>query len=392
MIIPARPVANQEADSIGLYIHMPWCARKCPYCDFNTFERRGDLPENDYVSALLRDLNFESAAIRSRTIQSIYIGGGTPSLFSAAQIGRLLDGIHRAATVSEHVEITLEANPGTVEAGRFAGFLEAGVNRMSIGVQSLRDDRLRQLGRVHNAADARNAVIAALAAGFDSINLDLMYGLPGDTVADGLFDLQSAIALETPHLSWYQLTLEPNTAWERQPPEGMPQDSVVARLEQRGRKLLSEAGFARYEVSAYAKLGHRCAHNLRYWRFGDYVGIGAGAHSKLRSINGSGHMRYSKLRNPLSYMRAAGTTRSVETLEELDAADAVVLEYLMNALRLVDGTSIRDFEAATGVDACVITAACSAARQRGLLCKDEDRLRATGAGFGQLNRILGLLG
>ena len=387
----ARVERAFDRAALSLYVHLPWCARKCPYCDFNSFEKRGALPESAYVAALLRDLAYESAALQPRTLTSIYIGGGTPSLFSAEQIARLIDGIRATLTVSDHAEITLEANPGTLEADRFVGFRQAGVNRVSIGVQSLRDTRLKLLGRVHTARNAIDAVGAALSAGFDSVNLDLMYGLPGDGVADGLSDLKYALALGTAHLSWYQLTLEPNTVWERQPPAHLPQDDEIVELERAGREMLAAAGFDRYEVSAYAKPGHICVHNRHYWCFGDYVGIGAGAHSKLRASPGDGHIRYSRLRNPSSYMARAGSPECIEATESVSEPRSIALEYLMNALRLVDGTAATDFEALCGVDRAVIAAALQEARSRGLMSECRDRMCATEKGFNQINSILRLV-
>lgn len=377
-----------QTETLALYVHLPWCARKCPYCDFNSFESRGAVPELDYVDALLRDLGYESTTIGRRAISSIYIGGGTPSLFSAVAIRRLLDGIASAVTVDADAEITLEANPGTLEAGRFGGFRAAGINRISIGVQSLRDGQLQRLGRVHSAAQARKAVSAALEADFDSVNLDLMYALPGDTMTDGLADLEDAIALGTPHLSWYQLTLEPNTAWERRPPAGIPADEVVGPLERRGREVLASAGLQRYEISAYARRGHECRHNLRYWRFADYIGIGAGAHSKVRTAGVPGYVRYCKRRNPQSYMAAAGLAACVESAETVAEGRAITLEYLMNGLRLVSGTSLAEFEAATGLSAASIARTLRDARRLGLLEDDEQTMRATDRGLNELNGVL----
>lgn len=391
MIHRSASGAHAHAEAVGLYVHLPWCAKKCPYCDFNSFELRGALPQRDYIAALLRDLDYESDVIGSRTVASIYIGGGTPSLFSADRIGSLLEGIRAAVDVCGSAEITLEANPGTIEASRFIGFREAGVNRVSIGVQSLRDEQLARLGRVHSSAEARSAVAAALTAGFDSVNLDLMYALPGDSVAEGLEDLECAISLGTPHLSWYQLTLEPNTAWERRSPSGMPDQDVVEPLERAGRDMLAAAGFERYEVSAYAQPGHRCTHNLRYWRFDDYIGIGAGAHSKCRLAGGSGHRRYGKLRNPQTYMKTAGSAACVESSETVSESDTITLEYLMNTLRLVDGTTITDFEAVTGAGMSAIADAWRQGRRRGLFVDVDDRLCVTEQGMNQLNRLLRLL-
>jgi len=387
---PASLIQMRQAAPLGLYVHLPWCARKCPYCDFNSFELRGALQENEYVDALLRDLEHESQLIGQREFVSIYIGGGTPSLFSARAIQRLLEGIGSMVAVAGDVEVTLEANPGAIETDRFDGFRHAGVNRISIGVQSLRDEQLERLGRVHSAAQARSAVGAALACGFDSVNLDLMYGLPRDGGAEGLADLEAAIALGTPHLSWYQLTLEHNTAWERRPPAGIPTEDSIERLEQEGRKLLASAGFERYEISAYAKPGHQCRHNLLYWRFGDYVGIGAGAGSKVTMADRRGHRRYSKLRNPRSYLDAAGGASCVESSETITEPRTVSLEYLMNALRLVTGTTASEFEAATGIGVAAIEGTLSEARELGLLDNDARALCATQEGMNRLNDVLRL--
>jgi len=387
-----RARAGSSAESAaGLYVHLPWCAAKCPYCDFNSFALRGALPEGDYVAALLRDLRYEADRCGQGRYASIYIGGGTPSLFTAGSIARLLDGIHAAVDVSADAEITLEANPGTIETRRFRGFRDAGVNRVSIGVQSLRDAQLARLGRVHSAAEAAAAVTAALAAGFASVNLDLMYGLPGDGPGDSLSDLRHAIALGTPHLSWYQLTLEPHTAWARRPPAGLPDDTVVEPLETAGRELLAAAGLHRYEVSAYARPGMACRHNLNYWHFGDYVGIGAGAHSKRRRTDGQGHVRYSKLRNPGSFMREAGRQACVESTDEVSEPHSIALEFLMNALRLLEGVPAGDLEARTGVEISVVAESLRQAQRQGLLASFPKRLRTTPQGLSQLNRILSLM-
>ena len=365
--------------------------KKCPYCDFNSYEMRGSAPGDSYIDALLRDLEYELLNIGSFDISSIYIGGGTPSLFTGEQIGRLLDGIRTTADVAAAAEITLEANPGALEAARFGEYRDAGINRVSIGVQSLRDEQLTRLGRVHSAAEATAAVAAALGAGFESVNVDLMYGLPGDRVDDALQDLTAAIELGTPHLSWYQLTLEPNTAWEHRPPSGLPADEVIAAIEETGRDMLSSAGLERYEVSAYAKAGHQCAHNLNYWRFGDYAGIGAGAHSKRRTPDGGGYARYGRRRNPSSYALAAGSAGGIETHDRVDDPAAITLEYLMNALRLTEGTTLHAFEETTGVDSNQVVSACAAARRAGLMSGDNDRLCASAAGYRQLNRILRII-
>jgi oxygen-independent coproporphyrinogen-3 oxidase len=374
---------------LGLYVHLPWCVRKCPYCDFNSYEVRRALPEDDYVAALLRDLDAERALIEGRRVDTIFVGGGTPSLFSGHAIATLLDGIRARVAMAADVEITLETNPGAIEAQRFADYLKAGVNRISIGVQSLRAEQLEALGRVHGAAEAIAAVDAARRAGFTNFNIDLMYGLPGDTLDASLDDLEQALALEPTHLSWYQLTLEPNTAFERRPPP-LPDDAVIDAIEQSGRALLAERGFERYEVSAYAQAGHRCRHNLNYWQFGDYLGIGAGAHGKLTLADGRGIERRAKTRNPRSYLEQAGTPAAVG-IERIEAPEALRTEFLMNALRLVEGVGSDLLFERTGQSIAQNEHGLAAARGRGWLVDDSSRLAATAAGMQSLNRLLGLL-
>lgn len=378
--------APNLAPPLSLYVHLPWCLRKCPYCDFNSFETKAGLPERDYVDALLRDLDAERPNTLGRPLESIFIGGGTPSLFSGAAIARLLDGIRERCALARAIEITLEANPGAAEAGRFAEYRAAGVNRLSIGLQSLRDEALAALGRVHSAAEAAAAVGHARAAGFEQINLDLMYALPGDGVDDALRDLEAVTTLGPAHIAWYQLTLEPNTAFHRRPP-ALPDEDAVLEIEARGRALLEERGYERYEISAYARPGARCVHNLNYWRFGDYIGIGAGAHGKLTIPAGHGIERRAKQRNPRSYMMAAGAQASVERIE---SAQQIALEYLMNALRLTGGTGFDDYEARTGQPRSLLEPGLAEARRRGWIATDPDRLQATPAGLQMLNRLLEL--
>jgi oxygen-independent coproporphyrinogen-3 oxidase len=373
---------------LSLYLHLPWCIRKCPYCDFNSYEARGALPDIEYVDALLRDLGAELPLAEGRPIETIFLGGGTPSLFSGPAIARLLDGLRGAAELAGNAEITLEANPGAVDAASFAAFREAGVNRLSIGIQSFRNEQLRALGRVHDDAQAEAAVATARAVGFTDVNLDLMYGLPGDTVAGAVADLERAVALEPSHLSWYQLTLEPNTAFERRPP-ALPDDGVVAAIEERGRALLAAHGYERYEISAYARRGWRCRHNLNYWQFGDYLGVGAGAHGKVTSLATAEIVRRAKTRNPRTYLQRAGTAEA--TSEERVATRAqAALEFLMNALRVLEGTPIETFEARAGQPAAAIGSARAAAIARGWLSAEPHRLRATAAGLEKLNRLLEL--
>ncbi|MFP6681712.1 MAG: radical SAM family heme chaperone HemW, partial [Gammaproteobacteria bacterium] len=270
---------------IGLYVHLPWCIRKCPYCDFNSHETAGELPYSRYIDSLILDLDAELEDLDCRKLGTIFIGGGTPSLFPAGSIARLLDGIRRRVECADDMEITLEANPGAADAERFADFLAAGINRLSVGVQSFRNHQLQRLGRVHNSASARAAVSAARTAGFENINIDLMHGLPDDGPGDSLADLHEALSFEPEHLSWYQLTIEPGTAFANKPPE-LPDPDAIANELDAGRQLLLDVGYDQYEISAYSRPGRRARHNLNYWEFGDYIGIGAGAHGKLTSRSG----------------------------------------------------------------------------------------------------------
>ncbi|HEX6994313.1 MAG TPA: radical SAM family heme chaperone HemW [Gammaproteobacteria bacterium] len=376
---PSRP--------LSLYVHLPWCLRKCPYCDFNSYRADGVVPEDRYVDALLRDLEAESALAAGRPIESIYIGGGTPSLFSGGAVARLLDGVRAGVDVADDAETTLEANPGAADAARFAAYREAGVTRLSIGVQSFRTAQLRALGRVHDGSEAERAVRAASAAGFENVNVDLMYGLPGDSVAGAAGDVEHAIALGPSHVSWYQLTLEPHTAFHRRPPP-LPAEDVVLEIEAAGRALLASAGYERYEVSAYARAGFRCRHNLNYWRFGDYIGIGAGAHGKLTAADGT-IVRRAKTRNPRTYIDVAGTDAAV-VVERITVPSDIVLEFMMNALRLADGVTVDEFEARTGQRIDSIDEPLTTAIDRGWIERDGPRLRTTPRGYALLNEVLGL--
>jgi oxygen-independent coproporphyrinogen-3 oxidase len=373
---------------LSLYVHLPWCVRKCPYCDFNSYEARGGLPEAAYVDALLRDLDTETRFVGARRLQSIFIGGGTPSLFSGAETRRLLEGIRARVPIEPTAEITLEANPGAVEAERFAAYRESGVNRLSIGVQSFRRATLKALGRVHGELEASRAVAVARAAGFANVNVDLMYGVPGDDEGGAIGDLERAIELGPTHLSWYQLTLEPNTAFHRDPPP-LPDDDRICAIEARGRSLLEREGYGRYEVSAYAQRGFRCVHNLNYWQFGDYIGIGAGAHGKVSDTLGHVIERRSKQRNPRTYMAQAGTSAAV-AVERVERPHELVLEFMMNALRLPEGTSVTRFEERTGQPRATIEGPLREAAGRGWLRVESDMLRPTGAGLQMLNALLAL--
>jgi oxygen-independent coproporphyrinogen-3 oxidase len=347
---------------------------------------RGPVDQAAYVDALLLDLDHETRRRLLGEIGSIFFGGGTPSLLEGRQLARLLDGIGRRLRLAGDIEITLEANPGTAEASRFADFRAAGVNRLSLGIQSLDDESLAALGRVHDAREALAAMRMARAAGFDNINLDLMFGLPRQSPSAAAADLRRLIGLEPEHVSWYQLTLEPNTRFHYQPPP-LPDDDTVAAIADEGMALLAENGFARYEISAYAAEGRRCRHNLNYWRFGDYLGIGAGAHGKLTAPDGAVQRR-SKRRHPDDYLRHAlsGALSSQRTV----TADELPVEFMLNALRLVDGVPERLFAERTGLDMARIDSRLAAARDRGLMYAEGGRLQATGLGLQFLNDLLAL--
>ena len=372
---------------LGLYIHLPWCVQKCPYCDFNSHALRGALPERAYVDALLRDAERLAPAIQGRVIETVFIGGGTPSLFSASEIARLLSGLAMRLSIRAGAEITLEANPGTVEQARFRGFLEAGVNRLSIGVQSFDDRQLRQLGRVHDGEAARQALIAAGDAGFSRINADLMHGLPGQTPDAALVDVEKALDLGIRHVSHYQLTLEPGTAFHHRPP-ALPDEDTLADIESVTADALSAAGLARYEVSAWATPGEACRHNLNYWRFGDYLALGAGGHGKLSSPDGR-ITRYSLVRMPRQYLALAGTPQSTAESHDVPPEERA-LEYLMNALRLSEGVPVAEALARTGLDWSAFAEGVAAARTRGWLTDEADWLIPTRAGLRYLNDLLGL--
>jgi putative oxygen-independent coproporphyrinogen III oxidase len=370
---------------LALYVHLPWCIRKCPYCDFNSHEARGEMPEVAYVDALMRDLEFALPSIWGRKVISVFIGGGTPSLFGAAAIDRLLAGIRARVPLLPDAEVTLEANPGTFERQKFADFFAAGVNRLSLGVQSFDSAQLRALGRVHDADEARRAAEAALMI-FGNVNLDLMYALPGQTVAAARADLAAALSFAPPHLSFYQLTLEPNTLFHRHPPP-LPDEDTAADIEDAVHATLGEAGYEHYETSAHAKPGRRCAHNRNYWQFGDYLGIGAGAHSKL-SFSGR-IVRQVRYRQPKQYLVQA--VAGAPILEEAAVArDDVGFEFMLNALRLTDGVPASLFAERTGFPLSLVARPLEAAVGRGLLDADPAVLRPTALGRRFLNDLQAL--
>jgi len=371
-----------QSPTTGLYLHIPWCVRKCPYCDFNSHTASETIPEQEYITAVLADLRTEAVAAKDREISSIFIGGGTPSLFSGEAIQRLMDGVRSIVSLSADCEITMEANPGVSEATRFAAYRAAGVNRLSIGVQSLSDQSLRLLGRIHGADEARDAFNKAKEAGFDNINLDMMFGLPQQSVEEALEDLQQLIALAPPHISWYQLTLEPNTLFHRQVPAGMPDDDELADLHIRGLALLAEAGYVRYEVSAFAKPDHQCQHNINYWRFGDYLAAGAGAHGKLSL--GTEVQRVWKQRHPRQFMQDEDPTGERFNVDR----ELLPFEFMLNALRLVEGVETELFSQRTGLALEDIQPVLDSLRTRHLLCADTERLACTSLGLNYLDDVL----
>ncbi len=371
---------------LSLYVHLPWCVRKCPYCDFNSHALRGDLPEHGYVDALLSDLSQDLTWVKGRELHSIFLGGGTPSLFSADSLARLLTGIRRLVPWNDGIEITLEANPGTVESGKFTEFRSLGINRLSLGIQSFQDAKLKALGRIHTAREAMAAIEAAKSAGFNNINLDLMFGLPQQSLGDALEDITTTIGFDPTHISFYQLTLEPGTLFAKYPPP-LPEEDRIWAIQQACQEKLAEAGFVRYEISAYARDGCQCQHNLNYWRFGDYLGIGAGAHGKLTDARqGTIHRRW-KIHHPIHYMEKAATSARIGGSTLVGDADKP-LEFLMNALRLKEGFSPCRFEQRTGLPFSAIEPSLEPLLAEGLLCRQENRIACTPCGWNFLDTLL----
>ncbi|MFI8381433.1 radical SAM family heme chaperone HemW [Pseudomonas sp. NPDC079086] len=368
---------------LALYVHIPWCVKKCPYCDFNSHAAGPSLPEEAYVDALLADLDADLAQVHNRPLSSIFFGGGTPSLFSAKALGRLLEGVERRVRFAADIEITLEANPGTFEQAKFRDYRSLGINRLSIGVQSFQPPKLIALGRIHDGDEAVRAADMARTAGFDNFNLDLMHGLPDQSIEDALSDLRIAIAQGPTHLSWYQLTVEPNTVFWNQPPV-MPEDDILWDIQEAGQALLAAEGYAQYEVSAYAQAGKAARHNLNYWTFGDFLGIGAGAHAKLSRPSGS-ISRSWKTRLPKDYL---DSSKGFSAGERVLSADELPFEFLMNVLRLTDGVASELFTQRTGLPLSQLAAARAEAQQRGLLHSDPARLSATREGQLFLNDLL----
>jgi putative oxygen-independent coproporphyrinogen III oxidase len=378
-----QALSFQALPPLSLYIHIPWCVRKCPYCDFNSHEARADLPESAYIDALIRDLEMALPLIWGRKVYSVFIGGGTPSLFSAQGIEKILSSVRMLLPLDVNAEITLEANPGTVEADKFKGFRDAGVNRLSLGIQSFNEVHLKALGRIHNSGEARRAVDIAQSH-FQNINLDLMYALPQQTLAQAEQDVRIALEYSPQHLSCYHLTLEPNTLFHRYPPS-LPDDDASSEMQQRIELLLAEHGYQHYETSAFAQPKKQSRHNLNYWQFGDYLGIGAGAHSKISSHDSV--LRQARYKQPQAYLEQIAQGAPVQTESKL-TRDDLCFEFMMNALRLNDGFSAELFTERTSLPLLLIRSELEKAEQRGLLMRDLQRIAPTALGRRFLNDLL----
>lgn len=371
---------------LALYIHLPWCIQKCPYCDFNSHALRDALPEEAYINALIADLNQQLPKLAGRSIISIFIGGGTPSLFSAAALARLLNTISSKVNLLNCCEITLEANPGTVEQSRFADYRAIGINRLSLGVQSFQNDKLKTLGRIHDGQTAQRAVNQIQTAGFDNFNIDLMYGLPQQSIKDALFDLETALKFNPPHLSCYQLTLEPNTLFYKQPPP-LPETDLIWEMQTQLLTRLQNAGYNQYEVSAYSQVNFQCQHNRNYWEFGDYLGIGAGAHSKITDPVGQQIYRAWRFKHPRTYM---DISKAFVEEEKTIPLSEIPFEFMLNALRLKQAIPFKLFEQRTGLKQNVIIPILNKGKQQGLLHFDNMQINLTNQGWNFLNNVLQL--
>jgi oxygen-independent coproporphyrinogen-3 oxidase len=374
---------------LSLYIHIPWCVQKCPYCDFNSHgQKQQVLPETEYVSHLLDDLTEDVKLVGNRAIHSIFIGGGTPSLFSPQAIHTLLKGVKKRVNLLADAEITMEANPGTVESQRFADYVKAGITRISIGVQSFQPDKLTALGRIHDENQALKATKLAKSIGLNSFNLDLMHGLPKQSLEDAMFDLNTAITQQPPHLSWYQLTIEPNTQFHSKPPK-LPEDELLWDIQEQGDELLRRAGFEQYEISAYSQAGQQCQHNLNYWRFGDYLGVGCGAHGKITLANENKIIRTVKVKHPKGYM---DLTRSYTSEKKVVTKQDLPFEFFMNRFRLLEPCPKSDYASFTGIPLDNATKQnLETAITRGLLVESSDEWQVTPLGRRYLNTLLEMM-
>lgn len=373
---------------LSLYIHIPWCIRKCPYCDFNSHEIKENVPEESYINTLLQDLECDLPRVWGRRIQSIFLGGGTPSVLSPESINELLAGIRARIPVNPQAEITLEANPGTVDYARFQGYYQAGVNRLSLGVQSFDAQQLKNLGRIHSPQHALDALSAIKAAGFTNFNVDLMFGLPQQGIEEALNDLHQLVELAPPHLSWYQLTIEPNTYFYQHPPN-VPEDDFLWEMQQAGQNFLADKGYHQYEVSAYTSKQQYCKHNINYWQFGDYLGIGAGAHGKISDAQQGTITRLSKHRHPRQYLTGITDKQFIHTENVLNKHD-IYLEFMMNSLRLTQGFDYTLFEQHTGLPIAPIMPILLHASDKGWLLIDNQHIRPTDTGLCFLNELLEL--
>ncbi len=374
---------NRYSIPLSLYIHVPWCVQKCPYCDFNSHAKRAELPENNYIEQLLTELRNKQSLIQGREIKTIFIGGGTPSLFSANAYQQLFAGIRTIAPIAFDAEITLEANPGTIEANRFADYRATGINRLSLGIQSFQDDKLKKLGRIHDSEQACRAIEIAKSAGFNDFNLDLMFGLPNQSIDDALYDLSKAFEMQSSHLSWYQLTLEPNTLFHKYPPK-LPKDDYLWEMQVEGQKLIASQ-FNQYEISAYSKSGFQCQHNLNYWRFGDYLGIGAGAHSKITTEKGD-VSRHWNIKHPQLYLNAADKIANQNNI----VANDLPLEFMLNAARLYEPITVDLFRQRTGLELNAIEKPLQKALENDFLKFTNDQIVITNHGKQYLNELLEL--
>ena len=372
---------------LSLYLHLPWCVKKCPYCDFNSHEFKSTgFKESSYIDALIRDLEFENPKISERQIDSVFIGGGTPSLFSAEALAKVFTAVRANLQLNPDAEITLEANPGTAEAERFRAYHEIGINRLSIGVQSFDDVKLAALGRIHGADEALDAIQMAKDSGFENFNIDLMFGLPGQSIDEAMVDLNTAFEQAATHISWYQLTIEPNTVFYKQTPS-LPVHDAIWEMQTQGQQLLSDMAYKQYEISAYSMKDKQCGHNLNYWQFGDYLGIGAGAHGKLTNIETNQISRFARHRIPESYMQNAGSS-DVIVEKKILADDDIILEFMMNAFRLNDGFSSSLFAQRTGIAVEELQHLLVTAIERGLVNIDGEKIKPTELGKNYLNDLL----